>query len=53
MTDYSAGGYYTYGVFMANGKMPWIATTTRSDAQEILNALNGNRLGPVFEVREL
>lgn len=53
MTDYSAGGYYTHGVFTVNGKMPWIATCTRSDAQEIVNELNRNRLGPIFELREL
>lgn len=54
MSDFSAAGYYGYGVFSKEGEFPWAAAITQGDAEVLADALTSSHvLGLRFEVRAL
>lgn len=52
MTDYSANGHFEYGVFFKGGAIPWVATLTKGDADEVVGALH-RAFAEEYEVRAL
>lgn len=52
MTDYSANGHFEYGVFFKGGVIPWVATLTKGDADEVVGALH-RAFAEEYEVRAL
>ncbi len=51
-SDYSANGHYEYGVFFKGGAIPWVATLTKGDADDVVEALR-RAFAEEYEVRPL